>query len=161
MHENSYNLMKDVVAKYNLKDKKVLDVGSYNVNGSYKDLFSNYTGLDIEAGPNVDIVAKSLYDFGVPDNSFDVVISGQTLEHVEDMKRWILEVARVAKEMVVVIAPSRIGYHRYPIDCWRIYPDGMKWLFTEAGLETLEVDYHKAYNPAAGYIEDTIGIAKV
>jgi len=36
----------------------VLDVGSYDVNGCYKNLFTdvgyNYTGLDMAKGPNVD-----------------------------------------------------------------------------------------------------------
>jgi len=55
MHESSKNLMKQFVDKY-LKDFKcgaVLDVGSYDVNGTYKDLFDErfkYTGLDIESG---------------------------------------------------------------------------------------------------------------
>jgi hypothetical protein len=46
------------------KDKvRVLDVGSYDVNGSYRHLFDkskyHYTGLDMEEGPNVDIVLNN------------------------------------------------------------------------------------------------------
>ena len=66
---------------------QILDVGSYNVNGSYKDLFNKpkwkYYGLDIFPGPNVDMVSKGVYNFGLKERFFDVVISGNTLEHVE------------------------------------------------------------------------------
>ena len=48
-----------------LTGKNVLDIGSYNVNGCYRDIFEtkdiNYTGLDMEEGPNVDIIPQSTY----------------------------------------------------------------------------------------------------
>ena len=46
-------------AKTYLKDvrAKILDIGSYDVNGNYRDIFIDerfeYTGLDMEDGPNV------------------------------------------------------------------------------------------------------------
>jgi hypothetical protein len=68
--------------------KSVLDVGSYDVNGSYKHIFSDnrfsYTGLDMEHGPNVDFVPQKPYHWEeLEDNAFDVVISGQAFEHIE------------------------------------------------------------------------------
>ncbi|GAG13676.1 unnamed protein product, partial [marine sediment metagenome] len=56
MHSESYIIMAEFVKKYlNRSDKlDILDVGSQDVNGSYKDLFNwptwNYTGLDIAKG---------------------------------------------------------------------------------------------------------------
>jgi hypothetical protein len=44
---------------------KLLDVDSFDVNGSYKPLFAStkaeYIGLDMEAGPNVDIAVSNPY----------------------------------------------------------------------------------------------------
>ena len=42
----------------NFKKFSVVDVGSYDLNGSVKKYFikSNYLGVDVYAGPNVDIV---------------------------------------------------------------------------------------------------------
>jgi len=37
-----------------------------------------------------------------------------------------------------VIAPSGGFEHRYPVDCWRYYPDGFKALARWARLEVLE-----------------------
>lgn len=61
----------------------VLDVGSLDINGNNRYLFTNcdYTGIDIGAGPNVDIVCKG-HEFKPKDNhKFDVVISTECFEH--------------------------------------------------------------------------------
>lgn len=159
MHEFSYNLMKEWAIKYKFIDKQVLDVGSLDINGSYRDIFKNYTGLDIVEGKNVDIVAKNPYKYPLKDNSYEVVISGQTLEHVEDTHKFIKELARVAKEMVCIIVPANgILEHRHPVDCWRVYPDGLRFLFEKiAKLKVIDCQLMK--NPLNGQ-RDTIGLAK-
>ena len=123
---------------------KVLDVGSYNVNGSYKSLFENnkfsYTGLDMESGPNVDVVPKSAYQWHeIEDDSFDVVISGQALEHIEFFWVTVSEMVRVLKNdgLLCIIAPNGFGEHRYPVDCWRFFSDGMVALARYTSLEVL------------------------
>lgn len=68
MHKSSYLRMDYLVHYYEpyftMKDDviKVLDVGSFDVNGTYRDIFSqkyDYTGLDMCAGPNVDVVRRT------------------------------------------------------------------------------------------------------
>lgn len=146
MHAQSFELMKYFVEKYLDKNKKleILEVGSYDVNGSYKSLFQNpnwnYYGLDIEKGPNVDFVSKSGYEFGV-DKEFDIVISGNCLEHVEAPWKWIKEVYKVTKKggTVCIITPFSLGEHKFPLDCWRILPDGYKYLLEqESNFTVLE-----------------------
>lgn len=143
MHESSMNLMSDLLYKFveRTANLKVLDVGSFDVNGTYRCLMSStweYTGLDIQEGLNVDLVEEGPYEWGLLDNSYDVVISGQCLEHVEAPWLWIKELSRVCVlgGTVIVIAPWQSPVHRYPVDCWRILPDGMKYLLTYAGLTT-------------------------
>jgi len=139
MHKQSHAIMAYFVEKYlDLNSKiKILDVGSYDVNGTYKDLFEfynwKYFGLDMQSGLNVDIVSKSAYEFVLPDNSFDVVISGNTLEHVHAPWLWIKEIERVVKVggLLCLIVPFFAPVHRHPIDCWRIAPDGMRYLLTK------------------------------
>ncbi|MEA4840140.1 MAG: methyltransferase domain-containing protein [Bacteroidales bacterium] len=142
--------MRYIVDTYLDKNKKleILDVGSYDVNGSYKSLFQNpnwsYCGLDIVEGPNVDIVSKGLYDFGI-DKQFDVVISGNCLEHVEAPWKWIQEVHKVVKKggLVCIITPFSVPEHRYPIDCWRILPDGYRYLLEkESDFTILETRFN-------------------
>ena len=135
----------------------ILDVGSYNVNGCYKEFFNTdrykYVGLDMEAGPNVDIVPSSPYQWEEIDNDkFDVVISGQALEHIEFFWVSIAEMVRVTKEggLICIIAPNGFGEHRYPVDCWRFFTDGMVALARYNQLEIL----HTHTNAAPSIHED-------
>ena len=143
MHPNSRMIMTLMINDYLNKAEpaKILDVGSYDVNGTYKDLFGvpgwEYTGLDVQAGPNVDVVLEDPYAFPFPDDAFDVVISGQALEHIEFFWKTWAEIVRVTRNggIIIMIAPFRIREHRYPVDCWRFLPDGFKALARLEGLE--------------------------
>lgn len=146
MHKESFEIMRHFVDTYLDKNQvlNVLDVGSFDVNGSYRTLFDNpkwrYSGLDIANGPNVDYVSKGLYDFGV-NEQFDVVISGNCLEHVEAPWRWIQEIQKVTKQggLVCIVTPFTIDEHKYPVDCWRILPDGYRSLLEkESDFTVLE-----------------------
>ena len=61
---------------------RVLEIGSLDINGSVRTHFSAaaYIGLDVGAGPGVDLVCQS-QDYDAPDNAFDVVLSCETMEH--------------------------------------------------------------------------------
>src|SRR5262245_9496749 len=124
---------------------RILDVGSLDVNGSYRPLFYGprwqYTGLDMAAGPNVDLVVRTPYVWReVASGSADVVISGQAFEHIKYFWVTMLEIARVLRigGICCILAPSSGPEHRYPVDCWRFYPDGLGALAEFARLETVE-----------------------
>lgn len=133
---------------------RILDVGSAAVEGvnPYRGIFDrgswSYVGVDIAAGPNVDVVLENPYDWHeIQDQSFDVVISHEAFEHIEFMWISILEVARVLKTngLVAIVAPARGIIHRYPTDCWRFYPDGLPGLARYAGLRVLESHIQRSY----------------
>ena len=128
------------------QDLLIVDLGSYDVNGSYRPLFEHpswrYLGLDINLGENVDIVLKDPYNWqAISSNSIDVMISGQAFEHIEFFWLTALELSRVLKPggLCCLIAPSSGPEHRYPVDCWRFYSDGMCAMMRYAGLEVLDV----------------------
>ena len=159
MHKSSMNLMKQLLAQFGTDN--ILDVGSQNVNGTYRSLFTGpvrYTGLDMAAGKGVDIMTKDPYSWPVPDNSYNTVISGQCLEHVEAPWLWIKEVYRVLKPKgcAIIIAPWICGIHQYPVDCWRILPDGMNYLLKYAGFKV------EAFGsgPIASGIGDCFGVGR-
>lgn len=109
----------------------VVDIGSKNVNGSYRDIFDrerfHYVGVDLEAGEGVDIISDNPYHYPIPDNSADIVLSGQMLEHCEFFWLAFQEMVRIAKPgaYIVVIVPSTGFIHRFPVDCYRFLPDAM------------------------------------
>jgi SAM-dependent methyltransferase len=125
----------------------VLDLGSmaYAAQNSYRPIFAEppfvYSGLDVTAGPNVDIVVADPHCWSeVASASFDVVISGQALEH--DAQFWVTlaEVSRVLRPggWCCIVAPASGPPHRYPVDCWRFYPDAGAALMEWAGLDLVE-----------------------
>jgi len=148
MHESSILRMKWFVENYASKIQKnkvkVLDVGSYDVNGSYAHLFAEdryqYTGLDMEKGPNVDLVLSNPYDWSnIETDGFDLVISGQTFEHIEFFWATMSEMARVLRKdgLLCLIAPNGFVEHRYPVDCYRFFTDGMVALARFVSLDVL------------------------
>lgn len=149
MHQESYDIVEHFAATvaHHLKDRKpirVLDVGSQVVGGSqsYKTIFNNevfsYVGLDVELGENVNIVPANPYDWKLND-AFDLIVSGQAFEHIE--YPWLtikeIEKAMTPGAYAILVAPTIPIIHRYPVDCWRILPDGWTALAKWSGLEML------------------------
>ena len=174
MHPSSYKNMEVFAEKYleGLRDRnlKIIDIGSRDVNGTYKPIFQNpnwtYTGADIVNGQNVDLVVKSMYNWwNIKSCLYDVVISGQTFEHIEYFWFTIMEIARILKAggLCCIVAPSGGEEHRYPVDCWRFYPDGFKSLANYAGLQLIDVYTQWTYNQYADFDpmwKDTVLICK-
>lgn len=145
MHPTSFKLMEKLVETYAQGVGSVLDIGSMDVNGSYKPLFSpacKYVGLDLVGGANVDVVVASPYHWPeVASGSFDLVISGQAFEHIKFFWLTLAEIHRVLKPrgLCFIIAPSSGPVHSYPVDCWRFYEDGMRAMAEYVDMEILEV----------------------
>jgi SAM-dependent methyltransferase len=168
LHVSSYEHMQRLVSKYLDRDCALdaLDIGSYDVNGSYRTLFDSpkwrYTGVDLEKGPGVDVVLTSPYRFPFASRSKDVIVSGQAFEHVEYFWMSWLEMIRVLKPggLIFLIAPSRGPEHRYPQDCWRFYPDGYRALAKFGRCELVEVttDWEPHPDPGSAPWGDTVGV---
>lgn len=164
MHQSSYARMAEFVERHLAARRggrlDILDVGSMDVNGSYRPLFDdpcwNYRGADLESGRNVDLVLSDPYHFSsVTSGSLDVVVSGQALEHMPRFWMFMLEVFRCLKPggVCCIIAPSGGYEHRYPVDCYRFYPDGMRAVAEYARLEVLEVSTD--WTPQGTYTDDS------
>ncbi len=137
MHWGAMEAMQTALNRAQLCGGQALDVGSLNVNGTYRPLVEGmgwqYVGLDLVAGRNVDVVADDPYRYPFADDYFDVVLSGSTMEHVKSIWRWIPELVRVLKPggLLAILTHWQFPEHRYPVDCWRIMPDGMLHLFDQ------------------------------
>ena len=145
MHTSSLHNMKVFRDSYLLgkQNLRITDIGSLNLNGSYKELFTEweYIGVDIVAGNNVDIVLEDPYKWQeIETDSVDVVISGSAFEHIEFFWLTMEEIVRILKPggVCCIIAPSSGPIHHHPVDCWRFLPDGFRALARYVGLEVLE-----------------------
>lgn len=112
----------------NNKNGDFLEIGSYLSSFNIRSLApsgSNYVGVDLGKGPGVDIVLTDPYKLPFEDNSFDFVISSSCFEHSEFFWLTYMEVMRVLKPsgLFYLNAPSNGDFHRFPVDCWRFFPD--------------------------------------
>jgi SAM-dependent methyltransferase len=150
MHKEAMAQMTKILDAHQPEGKvNLLDCGSFDVNGNYRDMVVRrgwkYIGIDIAPGKNVDIVSEDPYRFPFENNAFDVVISGSTMEHVKAIWLWVPELVRVLKPggLLAIITHTYWAYHPHPVDCWRIMPDGMKYLFDLTGqLEQYDIQMY-------------------
>ena len=149
MHNSSMKLMQNMLHTYYKQTGIVVDVGSLDVNGTYRQLFNGwlYHGVDLAMGKNVDLVMKDEFSIPLPSGA-DLVISGQTLEHCRNPFKLVVEMARLLRPngYLFLIAPFRWTQHRYPIDCWRFLPDGMRCLIEQANLKFIDSKISKSSN---------------
>lgn len=143
MHPSVLAWVDRTASAYRLTKDSVLECGSRNYNGSVRGLFHGpYVGLDMQPGPDVDVVASAAA-IPFPDAHFDTVVSTEMLEH--DPAFWLSlpEMARVLRRGGRLLLTTRgIGfpYHEYPGDYWRFTEDSIKLLFDLAGLETVSLE---------------------
>lgn len=133
---------------YAAKGQKILDVGSFDVNGTLRTVAPPdciYTGMDITEGPAVDVVVAPGDSFPFESESFDCVVSTSCFEHDQSFWATIVEAMRVLKTggYFYFNAPSNGTYHSYPSDNWRFYPDSglalAKWV-RRSGIDATLVE---------------------
>ncbi len=116
---------------YKFERAAVVDIGSQDVNGSLKDLCPyDYVGVDFVEGRNVDVILDDPYSLPFTNESKDIVISSSCFEHSEFFWILFLEIMRILKPggLFYLNVPSNGNIHRYPVDCWRFYPDSAQAL---------------------------------
>jgi hypothetical protein len=137
--------------------RNVLEIGSRARSGiSRRNLFpdSNYIGLDVLDGENVDIVGDAHELSSLIHGPIDFVFSVSVFEHL--MMPW-----KVAAELSRVMAPGGLvciqthqtwPVHDAPWDFWRFSKDSWPALFNAAtGFEVLETAYFEPVNIASVY----------
>jgi len=83
---------------------RVLEIGSLDINGSVRTNFHecDYVGIDVAPGPGVDVVCQG-QDYDGAENSFDVVISCEVMEHNPYWAETMGNMVRVCKPGGMVI----------------------------------------------------------
>lgn len=166
MHISAYN---NCVSFYNdfckqsSEKLKVVDFGSYDVNGCLKPVFKdhNYIGIDMTEGPNVDIVCIN-DSTPFESNSIDVIVSSSSFEHDDFFWMTFLEMCRILKPggLIYINAPSAGPYHSYPGDSWRFYADSWKSLTKWANKNNYSLELLKSYIDTSDQWCDSVGIFK-
>lgn len=152
LHASVLEYVARQVDAHQLAGRSVLEIGSYNVNGSVRHLFTGpYFGVDTRPGPGVDLVIDELqHDYN--GGGYEVVVSTETLEH--DPFPWLtLQAAYCAIEpaghlLVTARAFNQQGcfpFHAHLDDFWRFSRLGMERLLAHIGFEVLDCSKDPEY----------------
>jgi len=91
------------------------------------------------------VVAQTEYFSGprwpVGDDSVDLVLTTETLEHVSNPPRFLAEARRVLRQggRIVLTVPFSARWHYIPHDYWRFTPSSLRNLLEEAGFTDVVV----------------------
>lgn len=114
----------------------------------------SYIGLDIESGLNYeDVKPDVLWDGKImpfENESFDVVISTEVLEHVPNPDIYLAEVKRVLKPggMFFFTVPFLMSLHEVPHDYYRYTPYALEMIFKRTGFISIKIIPLGGYNAA-------------
>jgi ubiquinone/menaquinone biosynthesis C-methylase UbiE len=115
---------------------RLLDVGCGEK--PYAPLFAPYVtehvGVDTVENPHAELRGP-IEDLPVDDESFDVVLCAQVLEHCDDSVAAARELHRVTRRGGRVLASTHgaMVYHPAPVDHWRWTHTGLERLFASGG----------------------------
>ncbi|MDC3039091.1 class I SAM-dependent methyltransferase [Candidatus Pelagibacter sp.] len=94
------------------KNISILEIGSLDVNGSIRNLFdfaSEYIGIDLEKGPNVDLVLNGT-NIDKLNKSFDIIVSCECFEHAKDWKEIFKKMCQISKpNSFIVVSVASTG----------------------------------------------------
>jgi SAM-dependent methyltransferase len=148
---------KEHILRCEVEGKRVLEVGAYDINGSLRDVIeplkpTEYVGTDLRPGPGVDVVCRAedlVEEFGI--NSFDVVLTTCTLEHIKDWQKAVSNMKQICRSngIFIIIVPSREKIHLYPGDFWRYQLTDVRVIFSDC--EELYVE-EKSPSPRASFV---------
>lgn len=147
----------------NDKTTKIVEIGAQDVNGSLRSVAPtnfDYVGLDFQEAKGVDIVLSDPYALPLNSESIDIVISSSCFEHSEMFWLVFLEIMRVLKPagLFYLNAPSAGSFHRYPVDCWRFYPDSGRALVSWSKRNGGNAQLLESYVQKGGAWQDFVGV---
>jgi len=105
----------DVVdSSFNGSNQKatLLDLGSgngyfsYQLRANYDTVVLDYSSYMLKINPFEKKVRADIGNLPFPDKSFDVVLCANSLHHVENMERCLIEMKRVSRDYIILIEPN-------------------------------------------------------
>jgi SAM-dependent methyltransferase len=149
MHATVQNFVERTLYVRHVFEKRVLEVGSFDVNGSVRPFVESlrpawYLGVDQTPGPGVDqVVNCEQLTREVGCAVWDLVISTEMLEHVEDWRRCLWELAAAVVPGGYLLVTTRspgFPYHAFPVDNHRFTHQQMHCILAALKLETLALE---------------------
>ncbi|MDD2307391.1 MAG: class I SAM-dependent methyltransferase [Prolixibacteraceae bacterium] len=123
---------------------RVIDIGCGNKPYEllFQDSASEYIGCDIIQSDlaKVDVICEA-DNIPLPDNSFDTVLSTQTIEHIGNHQGLVNEAFRLLNPggIAIISGPSYWPLHEEPYDYFRFTKYGLTHILENVGFEVIEI----------------------
>lgn len=119
---------------------RVLDFGCAEM--PYRHLFPDeceYMGADLPGNPDATVEISPDGRLALDDESVDLVLSSQVLEHVADPNLYLNECWRVLKPggRLVLSTHGLMTWHRDPVDYWRWTGEGLQKVVVDHGFSLI------------------------
>ncbi len=116
----------------------------------YRELFSSdvrYRGIDTDRAPEefgYSVSDTTYYDgkrWPLQDDSVDVALATETLEHVEVLSEFLSEAARCIRPngQLILTVPFSARWHFIPWDYWRFTPSGLSTILRPHGFNATHI----------------------
>jgi SAM-dependent methyltransferase len=130
--------------------RTVVELGSQDVNGSLREHCPAgvyYIGLDVMPAKGVDLVIDPGAALPLATCTADAIVTSSAFEH--DICFWdtFLELTRILRPggLLYVNVPANGDFHRYPLDCWRFYPDAGIALVQWAARRGIQIELIESF----------------
>lgn len=149
--------LEQIAMGLNLQDKDILEIGiagDPKPSGSHQFFGegNRWKTMDINPKWAPDIV-DDITRAKTKDNSFDLIIMTQTLEHIWDYDQALKNLHRITRKHIIVDCPWMYPFHQDAIrseedglkwdDYWRFSPSAMYKLLTNIGFKKVKVFFDK------------------
>lgn len=152
--------------------RRVLEVGSYNINGNSKQFFvergANFIGIDIRPGPDVDLVCDITDDSGrvasaLGERTFDLVVCMNVLEHIYNPHTALDNISRLVRSggYVLIVTPAVWDLHDWPYDYVRLNPDFFREFARQSGMEIVDGTFEFSIRDTGVFISDLSSLPQV
>jgi SAM-dependent methyltransferase len=151
MHDTAYEHGRLFFALYASETlRTVVELGSQDVNGSLRDHCPpgvHYIGLDVMPAKGVDLVIDPLIPLPLASDTADAVVTSSAFEHDVCFWNTFLELIRILRPggLLYLNAPANGDFHRYPLDCWRFYPDAGAALVQWAARSGMRIELVESF----------------
>jgi SAM-dependent methyltransferase len=143
------DLCENLCLSNEIENKTILEVGSRNVNGSFRDVLIkmkplSYIGVDIQEGQYVDEICDiNELTEKFNNKQFDIVVCTEVIEHVENWRNGIRNLMNITKIGGLMLLTSRskgFGEHGFPNDYWRYELEDVQFIFQNWDVQHLSKD---------------------
>ncbi len=143
LHYKSFHRdLKYAIKKYSKGNLIDIGCGNKPYEKEFEGLIDKYVGCDIiQSNLNKVDVLCSANNIPLQGESFQTVISTQTIEHVEDHQGLVNEAYRLLEKngYFILSGPLYWPLHEEPYDFFRFTRYGFKYILEKAGFEVVEI----------------------